>query len=103
MMNVRVFGPTTIARQTVVANGRTYNAVAGGVLDVPNMDAAVLCANGWTYVCISGPSSARPSTNPNATPPNIAASGVEFFDTTLGYIICHDGVSWRNPATGSAV
>jgi hypothetical protein len=28
---------------------------------------------------------------------------MEFFDTTLGYLIKFDGSTWRNPATGAAV
>jgi len=64
-------------------NGRNYKQALGNFVDVLDMDAATLCANGWVRVCLSGPTASRPSTNPNLTPPYTASNGMIYFDTTL--------------------
>jgi hypothetical protein len=76
-------------------NGRNYKAALGSFLDVPENDAATLAANGWVRVCLSGPTTARPSTNPNLTPPYVACNGMIFYDLTLSAPVVHDGANWR--------
>ena|SRR5271154_4234355 len=76
-------------------NGRNYKQALGNFVDVLDMDAATLCANGWVRVCLSGPTASRPSTNPNLTPPYTASNGMIYFDTTLSAPVVHDGANWR--------
>jgi hypothetical protein len=95
--------PIAVGQQTTSANGRTYSGVPGTYQDVPDFDAGVLNANGWTRVALSGPTSARPSTNYTVNPPYVAAPSLHFLDTTLGKIVVFDGATWRDPVTGSAV
>jgi hypothetical protein len=95
--------PNAVGQQVVTANGRTYSGAPGTYQDVPDFDAAVLMANGWTKAALSGPTSARPTTNANVSAPYTAAAGLDFLDTTLGKVICFDGAAWRDPATGAAV
>ena len=62
-----------------IANGRTY--VTSTYLDVPDQDAFILTANGWTAFGTlmngrSGPTTARP----------VPAVG-SFLDTTLGAVV----------------
>jgi hypothetical protein len=93
----------TVGQQVLTANGRGYSGVPGTAIDVPDFDAGVLAANGWTRVALSGASSARPPINPNASPPYTAAAGLHYLDTTLGKIIVFDGATWRDPSTGASV
>jgi hypothetical protein len=116
-MNIRLLGPTNAQTQTMTFNGRTYSAAAGQPLDVPDFDAGNLEAAGWIRVAMSGPSSGRPTNTvgtatakdanghwvPGALPQTILYPGVNFFDTTLGYVIMWDGATWRNPSTGNSV
>ncbi len=102
-LSFRMLPPPAVGQQTVTVNGRRYSAAPGAAVDVPDMDANVLAANGWVVCAPSGPTSARPTVNPNTNPPYVAAPGFEFFDTTLGKLVFWDGASWRDPATGSAV
>ncbi len=99
-MNIRMLPPVAVGQQMRIANGRTYTGVPGVELDVPDFDAGILQANGWTWVAPSGPTSARPT---KALGLYQATVGMEFFDATLGYLIKFDGSTWRNPATGAAV
>jgi hypothetical protein len=98
-MNFRMLPPPAVINQTIVANGRSYTGEPGSVFDIVDCDAVMLSANGWTKVALSGPTSARPSTNP----PYVAAPGLQFFDTSLGKIIIFDGTVWRDPVNGNAV
>ena len=94
MANVRVMPPPTGNTSTTV-NGRPYGCAAGATLDVPDFDAAVLVANGWTAVADGvGSTSARP-----ASP----YKGQKYHDNTLGLTIVWDGRVWRSPVTGAAV
>lgn len=102
-MNFRVLPPTIATKQTMNINGRIYTGVPGVAMDVPDFDGRVLTANGWIYIAPSGPTSARPSANPNLTPPYTAAIGTDFWDTTLNKYIVFDGATYRDPATGTAV
>jgi hypothetical protein len=102
-MNVRCLPPTQAGKQSINVNGRNYSCAVGSFIDVPDFDAQNLGANGWTCLGPVGPSSSRPSTNYTVNPPYVAAAGVKFIDTTIGKVIFHDGVSWRDPIIGNAV
>jgi hypothetical protein len=108
---VRLMAPVLVAGQLnpavtgnpVNVNGRIYPPVAPGtVIDVPDFDAACLCANGYTRIAISGPTSARPTTNQASGSLYYAAPGVTFLDITIGALVVFDGKTWRNPVTGGA-
>jgi hypothetical protein len=102
MATFRMLPPINVTQQTITANGRLYSGAPGTAQDVPDMDAGVLAANGWVKVSISGPTSARPSTNPNVSAPYTAARGVIFYDTTLSEVVIFEGATWRTPAGASA-
>jgi len=95
--------PTAVVKQTLTVNGRTYSAAPGSGIDVPDFDGRVLAANGWIICAPSGPTSSRPTTNPNLSAPYTAAPSFEFFDTTLSKLIFWDGATWRDPVNGNAV
>lgn len=84
-------------------NGRAYScAVGSAVSNVPDGDARELAANGWILSAPggTGTTAARPTTGPDgvqAIRPNTL-----YLDTTLGYIVVWDGVTWRNTSTGAA-
>jgi hypothetical protein len=98
-MDWRMLGPVVAA--TTIANGRSYSGAPGEAYDVIDSDAAILGANGWTKVCPSGPTSARPPTAQLGG--YWAARGFKFFDTTINSLIVYDGAAWRDPVTGSFV
>ena len=106
MPNYRMLPPAIVAGQPVTSqqsmqvNGRTYSGAPGSVLDVPDMDGAVLAANGWIRVCSSGSTAQRPT---GTSAPFRATPDARYFDTSLGKLIVYDGVTWRDPANGSAV
>jgi len=81
---------------TLVTNGRTYTAAAGGFVDAPDFDARILSANGWTHSAPGGVgTTANRPTNPR--------KGDSFNDNTLGYNIKFNGKNWVNPSTGAVV
>jgi hypothetical protein len=88
--------------QTATVNGRNYGCAPGLSIDVVDFDAIQLVAQGWIKVAVSGPTTSRPTTNPNATPPYLAAKDARYFDVTINQLIVFDGQAWRNPA-GSPV
>ena len=96
MTNIRMFPPADGLHPTISVNGRTYTCAAGSTIDVPDFDANVMAANGWTKAALGGvgATTARP-TNPT--------QGMQFHDITLGFTIVFEGKTWRNPATGAAV
>jgi hypothetical protein len=97
-----MFPPADGQRRTFALPGRSYSAVPGQFLDVPDFDANVLEGNGWARVEEVGSTPARP--NPAATTIGaVNSAGRRYFDTTLGLMIVWDGAVWRNPATGAAV
>jgi hypothetical protein len=98
-MNHRMMPPTQVAYQTRTVNGRSYTGVPGSVQDIPDFDAEMLSANGWTFVALSGPTSGRPV---GALGKYAATRGVRFYDTTISTMCEFDGVTWRDPS-GSAV
>ena len=80
----------------------TTPRTSGHAVDVPDMDAPQLSANGWVRVAISGPTTARPTVNPNTAPPYVAAPGLLYADTTTAAIVVFDGATYRNPITGAS-
>jgi hypothetical protein len=56
---------------------------------------------GYVSCGIGGPTTTRPTN----TDPGASASGITvgtcYLDTTLGQVVCWDGLVWRNPFTGS--
>jgi hypothetical protein len=103
MATFRMLPPTGICQLNRIVNGRTYSSAPGAAIDIVDFDAGVLSANGWVKVALTGPTSARPSTNPNGTPPYLATAGLHYVDTTLDKVVVFDGATWRDPLTGSAV
>lgn len=95
MTTVRVLSHPDASHAPIVVFGRSYSAAPGTLLDVPDGDAAVLGANGWTIIAPSGPTSARP--------PRSGLTGNKFFDTTLNQLLIFDGAAWRDQVTGIAV
>jgi len=99
-MNWRMLPPTNVAHQTRVVNGRTYTGAPGTSVSVPDVDGPTLQANGWTFIALSGTTSARPSSKLGVANNH---RGTLFFDETLSALIITDGTTWRNPATGASV
>lgn len=100
-MNIRMLPPTGGA--TFAVAGRSYTAAANSFIDVPDFDAIVMQANGWTKCAAVGPTTARPTV---ASPGFAGAprAGFQFFDTTLSKtVIWHRSGAWIDPATGGAV
>ena len=95
-MTHRMMPPGDGNHGSIAVNGRKYTCALGATVDVPDADAGVLMANGWTTASTGGvgTSSSRPA-NPT--------QGQEFHDTTLGYTIKFEGKVWRNPTNGAAV
>jgi hypothetical protein len=90
--------PSTSAR-TITVNGRIYTAVAGTPVTAPDHDAAVLSANGWINAAGTGAS----GSGTTAQRPTSPKKGDTYHDTTLGYVIFHDGGAWRHQSTGALV
>lgn len=101
-MNVRMLPSVAVAGQSLTVNGRSYQGTPGSAQDAIDFDAASLSANGWICVALSGPTTARPTTNPNTSPPYTAAAGLHFYDTTLSEFVIFDGATWRTVAGASA-
>lgn len=84
------------ANPITLQSGRVYSAAVGTAVTVPWFDAQVLISNGWTmFGWGTGPTTSRP-TGVNLT------QGFMYYDTTVGAMVCYDGVTWRN-ASGTAV
>lgn len=79
---------------TITVNGRTYSP-ASGAQDVPDFDSEVLQANNWSFLAISGPTSARTTSAVGSTPLLV---GAQHWDTTLSHLVTWDGKNWRNEA-----
>ncbi|OKO80148.1 hypothetical protein AC629_27845 [Bradyrhizobium sp. NAS80.1] len=88
----RLIPPATGTK--ITANGRTYDPTAGAQ-DVPDFDANVLQANGWSFVAVSGPTATRHSATTGAYPLH---AGVKYWDTTISHLLTWDGKNWRNEA-----
>jgi hypothetical protein len=92
----RIMPPADGTHGSISVNGRSYSVAIGGYVDVPDQDARIMSANGWTLSAAGlggvGTTTLRP-TNPT--------KGQNFHDTTLGYNIVWDGKNWRNPTSGA--
>lgn len=95
MANIRLMPPVSGQAGSIQVNGRTYACAANSVVDVPDFDASVMMANGWTAAAAGGVGATA------ARPANPVKNQV-FHDTTLNLNIVFDGKTWRNPATGAA-
>ena len=95
-MTHRLMPPADGAHGSITVNGRAYSCALGSTVDVPDQDAYVMIANGWTTASTGGVgTSAQRPANPK--------KGDEFHDSTLGFTIKFDGKVWRNPTSGAAV
>ena len=94
--------PPSNGQNTTVVNGRTYVCTLGSTIDVPDFDADILESNGWTRTTSGGigTTAQRPILNQAG---GTAPKELNYYDTTLGYVIVYDGKTWRNPSTGAAV
>jgi hypothetical protein len=104
MTTYRLLPPVAVGSQQRTAYGRSYSGTPGEAFDVASSDAQILTCNGWIFLALSGPTSARP------TPTLSGATGAEgvqanpgarFFDTTLNQMIFCDGATWRDAAGAS--
>jgi hypothetical protein len=95
-MTTRVMPPGDGLHPSITVHTRSYTCALGATIDVPDSDAQVMAANGWTIVAGAG-------VGATTTRPANPTKGQQFHDTTLGYTIVWDGKVWRNPATGAAV
>lgn len=101
MATIRLLPPgnATLGQNPITVHGRTYSCALGSTLDVPDFDAAVMRANGWTdsveQAAGTGTTANRPKTG--------LVRGERYIDTTLAIVIQWDGATWRNPVTGAAV
>lgn len=97
-MTHRLMPPADGLHPTIMINQRSYTCALGSTIDVPDQDAYVMIANGWTAASSGGVgvTSARPSAV-------VVGRGASFHDATLGIAIRSDGRVWRNPDTGAAV
>ena len=103
MTSFRMISPGKNPLSPVTANGRVYPQTPGQAINVTPADEPILSASGWTTIGQSGTTEERPT---NLSPGLYGLSNPGsriYFDTSLGKIIYHDGVTWRDPATGSAV
>lgn len=94
-MTTRVLPPNGVAT-TTIANTRSYTCAADAYLDVPDHDALVLEANGWSVAAHGG-------VGATATRPVNPTKNMVFFDSTLGYTIKWTGKSWVSPNNGNVV
>lgn len=96
MATMRLMPPSGNFNNPITVNGRTYTCAAGSTLDVPDFDAAVMQANGWTITASggSGATSARPAK------PTV---NLQYHDTTLGKIVIWNGKNWIDFSSGAAV
>ena len=82
------------AAHIIPGTTRSYSAVTGTPVSVPDYDAAILEANGWFNAGATGTTAQRP------TSPAVKQT---YNDTTVGGQIFWDGKVWRHQTTGSAV
>lgn len=94
MPNIMMHPPAS-GNMTHTVNGRKYVGVPGTPQSVPDFDAVMLEANGWTNAGTTGSTAQRPTTGLYA--------GFEYNDSTVGAKIKWDGKVWRHATTGSTV
>jgi len=85
--------PPPTGNATITMFGRTYVGTPGTPVDMPDQDADIAGANGWTIT-------ARQGVGATAQRPANPQRGDKFVDTTLGLEVIFDGANFRNPATG---
>jgi hypothetical protein len=103
-MQQRLLPPVAVSAQQMEINGRSYVGTPGSAIDVLDFDGNELQANGWIFVALSGPTSARPTpTLSGPIGPSYAGPGEKFYDSTLDQLIFCDGTTWRSPVDGSSV
>ena len=97
----RMFPPGYKPAATAVVQNRTYTAALGSYVTCPvEMDANELDANDWVRAAPNGAgTTAQRPASMNAA----LGAPMYYLDTTLGYIIVWDGITWRNPNTGASV
>ncbi len=104
-MTTRLHASNNVAHQTRTVNGRTYTAVPGTPIDVPDQDARALISNGFREplgsltVASVGTTAQRPTMGID----NARDINTNYIDTTLGVVIFWDGRAWRNIITGAVV
>ena len=103
MTSFRMISPGKTPLSPLSANGRIYSQAPGQSINVDAADEPILNAAGWTTIGQSGTTGERPTNlSPGLYGLSNPASRI-YFDTSISKIIYHDGVTWRDPATGSAV
>jgi hypothetical protein len=95
MANIRMIPPADGNHGTITIRTRVYTCAAGATIDVPDFDANVMMANGWT-------ASATGGVGATAARPTAPKTGQQFLDTTVGKIVVWDGKAWRDHVDGSA-
>ncbi|SHG91221.1 SGNH/GDSL hydrolase family protein [Bradyrhizobium erythrophlei] len=90
MTTHRLIPPAVASKVTL--DGRVYDPAAGGQ-DVPDYDSMALQANGWSFLAVSGPTSARPHA---AVGPYPLLRGTTFWDTSVDHLVSWDGATWRD-------
>ena len=88
--------PPPSGNKIITIAGRTYDGVSNAFLDVPDHDALILEANGWTAAAAGG-------SGATTSRPVKPTKGQTFFDSTLGYTIKYNGSAWINPASGAVI
>lgn len=73
-------------KSKITVNGRAYDPAAGAQ-NVPDFDAAILEANGWSIQSVSVTTATRP-VNP--------VVGTKVYDSTVSHTIIWDGKNWRD-------
>lgn len=96
-MTQRVLPPASGLSPSINISGRVYACALGASIDVPDADASIMVANGWTAAANQG------GAGSTAQRPAAPGRGAEFHDTTLGKNIHFDGLRWRDPTSGAAV
>lgn len=94
MATLRLMPPSSGFGNPISVNGRLYSCSANATIDVPDFDAAVMQANGWTATAAGG-------SGATATRPTNPKLNMQFHDTTLGKIIIWDGKNWRDYSSGA--
>jgi len=103
MAKVRMLPPpnnSVVRHNTVITmpSGTRHDGTANPFVDAEVHEARILSANGWIPVCADqnaqvGATTSRPTTG--------LYPGLQYMDTTLGFIVTYDGLNWKRPDTGA--
>ncbi len=85
---VRVLPPLDGPNRSMTVEGRPYSGMDPKPQDVPDIDARVLCCNGWLFLAALGTLADRP-----------ARGGPRRIEE--GRELIYDGSAWRDVATGA--